>query len=298
MFYALYADLSVIKPAIEQATKQPEASSTPGDQPRLPTQIPEHRAFFDVSLVDIANLVLAVSTVGLWIATRKLWQSSETHARHLERSVTAIERQTDIAERSLVSLNRPYLLFHIPNQRPFTVSKIVPPQVILHPGQDVLPQSTPPQPPDTFSEITYSVGYSFMNHGKTVAIVHGVWTDWHVGEVLPPDIVTYFEDLRVNLNKPRVTTAFIVPEHHACAGGFEAKITGIDKCARITKGQDFFFLYGFIWYSDIFVRKTYVTGQAFKLDPAGFVTLENETYNYDCDEDEMRKRLGLPPREV
>lgn len=76
MFFALRSDFEVIKSAKQQGSEQPSAES-----PSTNYERPGTRGFFDVTLADIATLILAGSTVGLWIATRKLWQSSDRTAQ-------------------------------------------------------------------------------------------------------------------------------------------------------------------------------------------------------------------------
>jgi hypothetical protein len=79
-------------------------------------------AVFNLILVVFTG-VLAASTIGLWLATYRLWQVSLTHADHMEQSVKAAqisaesamtqakasERHTNVAERTLTGLERPYV---------------------------------------------------------------------------------------------------------------------------------------------------------------------------------------------
>jgi hypothetical protein len=60
-------------------------------------------AVFNLLLVGFTG-VLAFSTIGLWIATVRLWRASETHAGHMEESVKAANRAAEVAEQTVKTM--------------------------------------------------------------------------------------------------------------------------------------------------------------------------------------------------
>jgi hypothetical protein len=234
----------------------------------------------------VSAVFVAAFTYTLWRATTRLWRTSQEHAKHLERSVV-------IAEQSLVALNRPYLLFHQPQA--FTMSSLIDPNDPR--PHDELVQIAQSTPNPTIYSTNINVGYSLINRGRTVAIIHSSWSEIYVGETLPsPEYASYFDDLKNYLDRPKIIRTYIIADHHASPDKLQIKLDDPVKCALFNERKESLFLYGFVRYSDMFVRKTYITGRALKREGLHFVTVENEIYNYDSEEDEMRKRLGLPMR--
>jgi hypothetical protein len=88
MFYALHADFSI---KINETTHQQGGS--PSAQQKYPQSnypksfwqraTDDPTSVFTLALVAFTG-VLAIATIGLGIATYKLWQSSTTHAGHME----------------------------------------------------------------------------------------------------------------------------------------------------------------------------------------------------------------------
>jgi hypothetical protein len=115
-------------------------------------------AFFALC-VSIFTAVLAFSTIGLWIATVRLWRSSETHAGHMgtsvaeaSRAATAMERSANIAEDARQNIERPYLF----------VAELTAKYVFGNDGTA--------NPPDKDCA-TLHFSFKIFNHGRTPAIV-------------------------------------------------------------------------------------------------------------------------------
>ena len=93
-----------------QFARQPEYSNQNNGQSKsnksLWERTTEDPTAFFTAWVAAFTCILAVSTIGLWIVT---WRSSVKQSRDMAESIKAAQRNTDIAERALTELERPYL---------------------------------------------------------------------------------------------------------------------------------------------------------------------------------------------
>jgi hypothetical protein len=117
------------------------------------------------TISTLAIVATAVFTGTLWWSTKRLWESSETSAGHLERSLSitdraasAAQKSADVAERALFTIERPRL---------FVGS--------LRGYWDYPRTEGAPEPDDPVSG--YKVFYRIANYGRTPAIlVRMNWT--------------------------------------------------------------------------------------------------------------------------
>src|ERR1700730_2329066 len=71
------------------------------------------RDWFDHdSITTIAIAATAVFTGTLWRATNRLWETSQEHGRHMERSVEAAKRSAEISRQALVTTQRAFVFLN------------------------------------------------------------------------------------------------------------------------------------------------------------------------------------------
>jgi hypothetical protein len=140
-------------------------------------------AVFNLLLVLFTG-VLAVSTIGLGIATYKLWRTSETHAGHMERSVKAAEdaaKAADASAKALPAMERAYL-FLMPENIKFNIREL------KRPFRDTQGKRRERDDWD-IEEIDREIDVTFAltNYGRTPAIITAIHYDLkyfpHIGHV-------------------------------------------------------------------------------------------------------------------
>jgi hypothetical protein len=101
MFYALHADLSSPSSPSRQAERAQQAQQ---ERPQGNNQNRESKTIFSgVTVLDLAELVLAASTVGLWIVTGRSVRIAERSLVDVERALVVV---TDVSVSSLIRTNR------------------------------------------------------------------------------------------------------------------------------------------------------------------------------------------------
>jgi hypothetical protein len=153
MFYALYADLSRISPAPDQ-----RAEYSYEERSQTYNRGSDKRGFWDVNVIDIATLILAGSTVGLWIATRKLWQSSERHAGHTE-SMIGITR----------GIERAYLYPIIDVANNSEIANYILRCAVFYLGDE--------SKDDIPADILIHINFRLKNYGKTPGTIYRVYAE-------------------------------------------------------------------------------------------------------------------------
>lgn len=231
-------------------------------------------------------LALIGQAVVFWIQARALRESvdltrdiakrqeSDMRASIAEaaRAAAAAQKSADVAERSLVALNRPYIFFAIAG------SPVE--HRVQAPGQQRDPSDV-----DNIIRLQFTLSYGYNNQGKTAALIHNLWLTLDILSDIPNSpIQKYMESRERSIASPKVATSIFGQGQNALVATAEFDIVDDnERIVRIMNGEEIYYAYGFIRYSDVFVRKTYLTGQAFRYDikHRAFVVVGGEEYNYD-----------------
>jgi hypothetical protein len=222
---------------------------------------------YNGAIVAIATVMLGVFTFTLWRATHGMRQVAEMQSRDLLRSTKATEKHADIAERSLVALNRPFLMVGRLDNEP--IRSFTP--FGDHPGT---------------INLKFTVDYTLRNYGRSLATIHNIWYKIEPIASLP-EVPPYGADLRTALyGKERIVRS-VLARNWDQKYQIIAPTTDRPQSMKIESGELFYFFYGFVRYSDIFIGKTYITGQALRYDykAKAWATVEKTTYNYDVEEE-------------
>jgi len=188
----------------------------------------------------------------------------------------AARKNADIAERSLVAANRPYVVFW----------KLHGSQI---PHTNAVKAGDPVEWDDIdyISQLQFFTRYSLTNQGKTPALIHNTWIVLKVLDALPDTpSAEYLQAIERIVLGTKVPMAIIGTDMSAIkseTASIDPPIEDRGQIRQIMEENSSYYFYGFILYSDIFGRGTYVTAQAFRYDlgAKGFTIVGGQEYNYD-----------------
>lgn len=235
------------------------------------------------AIVALATVVVAFFTFTLWRSTHGLRQVAEMQSRDLVRSTNAAERNADIAERSLVALNRPYVMVGKFDNFP-----------VLHKELDKV--DDPMDKRSWLLRIEFNLDYRLENYGRSLATIHDICYRLEPMVALP-EIPPYIEDLRAIVGNPVKVAKSILTSTWGQTYRATAPIVDRPQCERIEFGEESYFFCGFVRYSDVFLGKTYITAQALRYDfqVKAWATVENTAYNYEMEQEAAQRMLARVP---
>jgi hypothetical protein len=169
-----------------------------------------------------ANAVAAASQAG---AMSRLQQTISQQGGFLRQQARATARNANIAERSLVALNRPYLLASRFDNHP-----------VLH--QEQINADDPLDKKSWLLRIQFEVIYQLVNYGRSLAEIHYIWFKLEPMETLP-EVPPYLFELRTFIdNREKVACSILAPNW---SSPYRATAPIIDKprCERIEFEKEF-----------------------------------------------------------
>jgi len=175
-------------------------------------------------VIAVFTIVLAGSTIGLWLSTNRLWNAGEKQfrqarrtaiiqSRDMQASTAAAQKSADTAEKAFTNLERPYIFIYGPSK--FQVD---------------------PSDPDQWVFAKYQVA----NHGKTPAIIENVRAGIETTETgFPNPPIRVDEDhelFRVAIIPPGYM--YSLPQHEAADVEFD--LSGAFAHVQDLKGKEMF----------------------------------------------------------
>jgi hypothetical protein len=205
---------------------------------------------YEHELIAGFTIVLAVSTIGLWFSTRKLWQAGDTQIR-TSRDIAALQaRQTRVSirefRRSADAADESAKAAHIQAKiASDALTQLERPYIFVFGVRQIFQ--------DEESKDFY-VSYTVANFGKLPAIIEGAWIDWVIDNRGAPPIPPLLHDGHNLMASPIMGAGERRPEIKAyvpigmTSGGVVVRIENTGKPSSVvpdfTIGEDF----------DVFIR--------------------------------------------
>jgi len=222
----------------------------------------------DKAVVAGFTIVLAISTIGLWLATIDLYragerqieflrESSEAQSRDMQASIAAAQKSADTAEKAFTNLERPYIFIYSPSK--------------LQLDPEAIPFDDEP---------TVLANYQVANYGKTPAIIENVRAGLEANDTGFPE-----PPIRVDEDQELFRVAIIPPGYsyslpQNAAYGIDFHVQGALAHVQDLKGKELF-LYVIINYRGAFTAG-HETSACWRYDEEtdSLIQYGHDDYNY------------------
>jgi hypothetical protein len=198
------------------------------------------------------TIVLAVSTIGLWLSTYRLWQAGDTQiltsrkiagvqARQTRQAIREARRSADASKHSTDAFMTAEKARLITEIKASTVAKILKDNVLYDGTLSKFDEEVD----------TPSLGYYFVNIGRTPAVIKELSNHLVFAALSPEPDLTWYA-----IREQAVEQPVILPGKESSIFGCLTQGTmTLGKCVEFHKRRAGFWFYGYVKFDDVFGRE-------------------------------------------